>query len=112
MNFLSFPVYVLHFKEVMILMTTDKKMKKNSSGFAKKAYRLERDFTWKNWPTFHKLYKQKKCLCGLSANKNIKAAYLLVVFCFFHCTHVRLSESPLYLMNAHFNHNFTSVTIS
>ena len=42
-------------------MTTDEKMKKNSSGFAEKAYRLERNFTWQNWSTDHRLNQQKKC---------------------------------------------------
>ena len=51
----------LHFKEVLILMTTDKKVKKNSSGFTEKAYHLERNFTWQNWPTVHRLDQQKKC---------------------------------------------------
>jgi len=55
-------------------MTTDKKMKKNSSGFTEKAYCLKRNFTW---PTVHQLYQQKKVhevsKGGLSANKNIEA---------------------------------------
>jgi len=47
----------LHFKEMLILMTTDKKMKKNSFGFTKKAYHLECNFTWQNWLTVHQLYQ-------------------------------------------------------
>ena len=42
-------------------MTTDENMKKNSSRFTEKAYNLERNFTWQNWPTIHQLSQQKKC---------------------------------------------------
>ena len=42
-------------------MTTDKKIKKNSSGITEKAYCLELNFTWQNLPTIYQLYQQKKC---------------------------------------------------
>ena len=69
----------LHFKEVLILMNTDEKMKKNSSGFTEKAYCLERNFIWQNWPTVHRLILTDKRSVdevsrgGFSSNKKIKA---------------------------------------